>query len=111
MNSSLFLKGNPSLVDVQKYVGELEKERGFDISSNMQTCFQLGEEMGELFKAVRKAEKMRVDNDSQFTSVAEELADILIYISAIANRYGIDLEQALRAKEEINKDREWKLPA
>lgn len=108
MKSTLFLKENPSLADIQKYVWTLEKERGFDASSNIQTCFQLGEEMGELFKAVRKAEKMRVGAYSKITSVGEELADILIYISAIANRYKIDLEKALREKEEINKKRTWK---
>ncbi|MDP3771952.1 MAG: MazG nucleotide pyrophosphohydrolase domain-containing protein [bacterium] len=103
----LILKENPKLADIQNYVRQMEKERGFNSSSNMQTCFQLGEEIGELFKAVRKAEKMRIDSNSDVTSIEEELADILIYISALANRYHIDLEKALREKEEINKKRVW----
>lgn len=104
----LYLKEKPTLADIQEYVRQMEKERGFDMScSNTQSALQLGEEVGELFKALRKAEKRRIDNNSKFTSIEEELADILIYISSIANRYNIDLEKAFREKEEINKKREW----
>lgn len=39
--------------------------------------------------------------------VAEELADIGIYLCAIANRYNVDLEQAFRDKEEVNRTRVW----
>jgi len=31
----------------------------------------------------------------------------LIYICAIANRFDIDLEEAFRKKEEVNKKRNW----
>ena len=104
----LFLKQNPTLGDIQAYVSILEQERGFDkTTTNIQSALQLGEEVGELFKAIRKAEKMRVDTNSKFTSIEEELADILIYVSALANRYGVNLEEAFRAKEEINKKRVW----
>lgn len=100
---------NPALSDIQAYVSELERERGFDKSStNIQTALQLGEEVGELFKAIRKAERMRTDANSNFTSVEEELADVLIFTVALANRYSIDLEKAFRDKEEVNKKREWK---
>ncbi len=103
------LKENPTLRDIQTYVHEMEIERGFDkTSSNVQTALQLGEEIGELFKAIRKAEKMRSDANSAHTSVEEEIADVLIFIAALANRYNIDLEKAFRDKEEINKHREWK---
>ena len=68
----------------------------------------LGEEVGELFKAIRKKEDIKVDLNSKIGSVEEELADILIYLCAIANRYDIDLEKAFREKEEINKQRVWK---
>jgi NTP pyrophosphatase (non-canonical NTP hydrolase) len=37
------------------------------------------------------------------------LADCLIYLCAIANRYGIDLEAAFRAKEAKNRERTWKV--
>ena len=63
----------------------------------------ISKEIGELFKAVRKASKLKMDVNSNTGSIEEELADILIYICSIANRFGIDLEQAFRDKEEINK--------
>lgn len=102
------LKDKPTLKEIQVYVKELETERGFKDISKVQNCLLLGEEVGELFKAVRKTEKMKTDLNSSFTSVEEELADIIIYISSIANQYNIDLELAFRNKEEINKKREWK---
>jgi NTP pyrophosphatase (non-canonical NTP hydrolase) len=105
---TLNLKENPTLKDIQEYVADMEKERGFTEESVIQKCLLLGEEMGELFNAVRKVEKIKTDEKSNVNLVFEELADILIYISAIANKYGIDLEKAFRDKEEINKKRQWK---
>ena len=96
-----------TLQNIQQYVKELEVERGFDHQTVIEKCLLLGEEVGELFKAIWKSEKIKIDNNSQQHEVANELADILIYISAIANRYEIDLEKAFREKEEINKKRKW----
>ena len=62
---------------------------------------------GNVFKAIRKAENFRVDSKSVVTNIAEELADVLLLTSAIANRYSIDLETAFREKEELNKKRVW----
>ncbi len=102
------LKNNPTLADFQKYVSELETERGFSDQTIIDKCLLLGEEVGELFKAVRKTEGLSVDSNSTFTEVSDELTDILIYLCAIANRKGIDLESAFRTKEEKNKKRIWK---
>ncbi len=101
------LRERPNLKDFQEYVQELELERGFDDQTVIEKCLLLGEEIGELFKAVRKSEKLKIDKNSQFTFVKDELADIMIYTCAIANRYNIDLEEAFRSKEEINKKRSW----
>jgi len=102
------LKEKPILKDFQNYVAELEKERGFADQTVLQRSLLLGEEVGELFKAIRKSEKMGVDQKSIIGSVDEELADVLIFVCSIANRFGIDLEKAFREKEEINKKRMWK---
>lgn len=51
---------------------------------------------------------MKMDENSKTTSVGEEMADIMIFLFSIANRYGIDLEKAFREKEEINKKRVWR---
>ncbi|MCG8335682.1 MAG: pyrophosphohydrolase [Proteobacteria bacterium] len=105
----LKLSNNPRLSDFQKYVEELEIERGFSDQSARDKCLLLGEEIGELFKAVRKSEGLKIDKTSDFGNISEELADILIYLCSIANRYQIDLEKAFREKEEINKRRVWEV--
>jgi NTP pyrophosphatase (non-canonical NTP hydrolase) len=96
-----------NLKNLQKYVTELEHERGFISQTTIEKCLLMGEEMGELFKAIRKSENISTDHNSDTFHVGEELVDILIYLCAIANRKGIDLEEAFRAKEEINKKRKW----
>jgi len=101
------LKPTPNLADFQTYVSELEQERGFTENTVLQNALMLGEEIGELFKSIRKAEKMRLDGNSQVGKIEEEMADILIYLCSIANRYEIDLEKAFRDKEEVNKARTW----
>jgi NTP pyrophosphatase (non-canonical NTP hydrolase) len=97
-----------TLSNLQKYVHELEIERGFIDQSLLQKCLLLGEEIGELYKAIRKTVNISTDKNSDTFHVEEELADILIYVCAIANRCDIDLEDAFRKKEEINKKRTWK---
>lgn len=102
------LNTNPTLKDIQEYVIQLEEERGFAEQSVLQKCLMLGEEVGELFKAIRKQENIKIDNNSKFGTIDEELADILIFVCSIANRYEIDLEKAFRDKEEVNKTRVWR---
>jgi NTP pyrophosphatase (non-canonical NTP hydrolase) len=102
------LTKNPTLTNFQKYVAELETERGFSHQTIIDKCLLLGEEVGELFKAVRKSEGLAVDSNSSFTEIGDELTDIFIYLCAIANRKGIDLEEAFREKEVKNKQRIWK---
>jgi NTP pyrophosphatase (non-canonical NTP hydrolase) len=102
------LKETPTLADFQKYVNKLEHERNFIEQTTIDKCLLLGEEVGELFKAVRKSEGLLVDSNSTFAEIGDELADIFIYLCAIANRKGISLEEALRIKEEKNKNRTWK---
>lgn len=98
---------NSSLQALQEHVARAEVERHFDTQSSAEKCLLLGEEVGELFKAVRKNSGMAVDPKSDVKDVANELADILNYLLAIANRYQIDLGQAFVSKEEINGSRTW----
>ncbi len=106
---SLELCSNPTLKDIQAYVYQMKKERGFNTTDVFYECCLLAEECGELISAVRKNNKGgSIGSGSIAGNVAEELADVLIYISSIANMHQIDLEQALRDKEEKNKLRIWK---
>ncbi len=106
-NNNLILPNNPTLPDLQQYVHILEAARGFSQQPIIEKSLLLGEEIGELFKAIRKIQGLNIDQNSKVTAVGDELADILIYLCAIANRCSIDLETAFRQKEEINKHRQW----
>jgi NTP pyrophosphatase (non-canonical NTP hydrolase) len=97
----------PTLRAYQTYVTELEIERGFSDQGPIDKCLLLGEEVGELFKAVRKAEGLVIDANSHVGEIGHELADVFVYLCALANRYGVDLETAFRAKEAINERRLW----
>jgi NTP pyrophosphatase (non-canonical NTP hydrolase) len=101
------LKQASSLDDVQRYVADMEVERGFADCTVLEQSLKLGEEVGELFKAIRKHGDMPVDVTSVIGTVDEELADVLIYLCAIANRLGINLDEAVRRKEAVNETRSW----
>jgi len=101
------LSKNPQLVDFQQYVAELEIERGFDHQTVLEKCLMLGEEIGELFKSIRKQEGIKTDPNSKIGDLEGELADVFIFLCSIANRYNVNLEQAFLAKETINKNRIW----
>ncbi|MDD2515921.1 MAG: MazG nucleotide pyrophosphohydrolase domain-containing protein [Candidatus Gracilibacteria bacterium] len=101
------LKENQLLKDLQEYILETGVELGFDKLSATQRCLMLGEEVGELFKSVRKYEKIKIDKDSKVDSIEDELADILKQVCAVANYFQIDLEKAFIEKEKKNIGR-WK---
>ena len=105
-SDELVLPPSPTMSDFQSYVARLEAQRGFDSQSSIDKCLLLGEEIGELFKAIRTSEGLKIDVPGG--DVGAELADVLIYLCAIANRYDLDLESEFRAKEEVNKTRVWK---
>jgi NTP pyrophosphatase (non-canonical NTP hydrolase) len=68
----------------------------------------LGQEVGKLCKAIRKQSNVtRIDHNSKFVSIQEVSAKILLLLCQIANCWDIDLEQAFREKESINKRRIW----
>ena len=105
MTTTRNLKTNPTLLDIQHYVTAIEDERGFAGNTVLEKYLLLSEEMGELAKCIRKSTgTMRTDSAKEYAfDTAGEFADILIVLCALANRLDIDLEQALRDKEEVNK--------
>jgi NTP pyrophosphatase (non-canonical NTP hydrolase) len=107
--SKLHLPANATLKDIQKYVQEMEEERGFANQSMLQPALLLSEEIGELMKCIRKSHAgMGIDQNKTYDfDAAGEIADILIVLTAIANRFGVDMEKAFREKEEVNKQRTW----
>ena len=105
----LELKTNPTLQDYQRYVKQMKQERGFNTTDKFYECCLFAEECGEVISAIRKNSKQgSIGSGSVVRGVAEELADVFIYICSLANMHDIDLEQAFREKEEKNKQRIWK---
>jgi NTP pyrophosphatase (non-canonical NTP hydrolase) len=97
-----------TLAEIQEYVAKMEVERGFSDNTLVEQALKLAEETGEVCKAVRKRAALGVDPTSSVGGLDEELADVLIYLAAIANREGIDLSKALRKKEAFNENRTWR---
>ena len=58
------LNEHPMLTDFQTYVAKLETERGFADQSVRDKCLLLGEEIGELFKSVRKTEGLKTQKNT-----------------------------------------------
>lgn len=96
-----------TLANLQQYVADMEAERGFTHRTVIEQALQLGEEVGELFKAIRKNQNLATAHGAVIGTVDEELADVLIYLCAIANRLDIDLAHALQTKEALNETRVW----
>jgi NTP pyrophosphatase (non-canonical NTP hydrolase) len=86
----------------QNKLKNIEESRGHIKDTVLQKCLVFGEEVGELFKAIRERENLQLHDKTSRYSVDDELADCLILISCIANRYDIDLQDAIY--EKINRD-------
>jgi len=97
------------MADFQRYVHGLEAFHGWLDVDLIHNCFLMGEEVGELFKAVRKQQKYYDSSTGEdaTAAVAEEIVDVLNYLLAIANRLDIDVEAAFREKNARNLTRRW----
>lgn len=106
--SNLSLKDDPTLGDLQQYVADMVKERGFDADNIPFRFMLLIEECGEFARAARKRTGGKFAADTQTAEIEDEAADILIILLGLCNMLGVDLEKAVRQKEEKNKQRVWK---
>jgi NTP pyrophosphatase (non-canonical NTP hydrolase) len=102
------LSPGASLPGIQDYVAKMEAERGLDKQDLPSQCLKLGEEVGELYRAVRKLQGHPQDPSGRTADVGDEAADALILLMSIANRCGINLADAFRAKESRNESRVWR---
>lgn len=98
----------------QRYVHALETMHGWLEVDLVHNCFLMGEEVGELFKAVRRVERYFDPSDAKASvdearraEVADEIVDVLNYLLALANRLDIDVEAAFRRKNAENQRRRW----
>jgi NTP pyrophosphatase (non-canonical NTP hydrolase) len=101
------LSQGASLPRIQDYVAKMEAERGLDKQDLPSQCLKLGEEIGELYRAVRKLQGQPQDPAGRAADIGDEAVDALILLMSIVNRCGINLEDAFRAKEARNESRVW----
>ena len=102
---------NTPIRDLQKYINDMIKIRGFDRQTPQDLMLFLTEEMGELAKEIKKSEKYKIDTSKKENNeidVAGEIADIFIYLLSMCRVMNINLLEAFKNKEERNCDREWK---
>ena len=69
-------------------------------NSKEKYMLKLMEEVGELAKVINEDVRMK-DKEIKGT-IEEELQDVLYYVTCLANIYGIDLEECIYLKEELN---------
>lgn len=81
----------------QKDVYQNKLDHGFNVTDVPLEFCLLYEEVGEAFEAWKKKRD----------SVGEELADVAIYLMGIAEILGVDLEDEIRRKIEINRKRKY----
>lgn len=93
--------------DYQRLVKQLAQERGFDNETVSEVFTVLVEEVGELAKAIRKANGQKVDIASKQHDIGEEAADVFCLLLDLCNRLGVDLSTAFIDKERQNRERKW----
>ncbi len=84
--------------DLQKRVWANKVKNGFDKSTVDRDILLAQGELTEVFDAYRK----------ELDDLDEELADVVLYMLGLAEKLGIDLEDALQKKLTIVEKRKWK---
>jgi NTP pyrophosphatase (non-canonical NTP hydrolase) len=102
------LSTHPTLPELQQYMDEICKERGWTKDSYAEKFLLFTEEVGELAKAIRKTQGLYQEKAKQkHLELEEEFADVLSYLLDLANYFQVDLETAFREKEQVNSARIW----
>jgi len=78
------LSPGASLPNIQNYVRRMEAERGLDHQDLASQCLKLGEEVGELYRAVRKLQGNPQDPSGRITDVGDEAVDAQAFEAAVA---------------------------
>lgn len=84
------------LKELQKEIYRNKIEKGFNTETSYEFC-RAYEELSEAFSKYNKNQP----------GVAEELADVAIFLLGMCERMGFDLEQEITKKVEINKRRKY----
>lgn len=106
---------NPMVCDFtidffQKEAHRIAVEHGFwETERNVgEQIALMHSELSEMLEAFRKDPDAPSEHVPEITCVAEEMADVVIGVMDTAEKYGIDLEQAIRLKTKFNDGRPYK---
>ena len=96
-----------NLTNLQERIARERENRGF-VTDPVKLAVLLSEEVGEIASEIKRLWSKNYD---QFCAnrLEEEIADAFVVLSALANQFDIDLENAIERKF-FDKDaqREWK---
>lgn len=98
------------LFDIQRYIDEVLKIRGFELQTAQDKMLLLTEEIGELAKSIRKTyTSLTVDLNKNYNydTVESEVADVFIVLLSLCNNLQINLYNVFIAKEKENITRKW----
>ena len=98
---------NTTIGELQDYVGEYSKARGFTKDPTVK-FLKLVEEMGELSKALGSTVGMKSDATRDVGNVEEELADVLLVLFGVAYTLDVDIAHDIQKKDTKNRKRKWK---
>lgn len=96
-----------SLNELQKYIWQMNIDRGFNTESASDKLVMLMEEVGELAKAIREIAGMKFSGSTKRTKLEEELADVQIVLLGLASMLEVEMFDAVVAKEQKNSKRNW----
>ena len=91
------MEGKTTIKYLQNYI----MSKDYNPKAAKDYFLKLSEEVGELSRAIRKI-SLRSQSETVKETIDEEIWDVMYYCIALANCYGIDLEQTIKDKEEIN---------
>ncbi|SEO75327.1 MazG-like family protein [Paenibacillus sp. OV219] len=94
-----------NISELQQYVHGFSEAKGFDKSTIEQRMLFLMTEVGELSKEVLSISFHPEREQSE--NLGYEMFDIVWNLMDLANKLGIDLNQAFEAKMAINDKRSW----
>lgn len=86
------------LKELQKEVMKNKIEKGFNMTDTALEFCRAHEELSEAFSKFNRGQK----------GVAEEFADVMIFILGMCEKFGFDLEKELVTKIEKNRKRQYK---
>ena len=95
------MDGNTTIKYLQSYL----KQKDFVPGREREYFLKLVEEVGEVARAMFHGNTRQPGEPIKGT-LDEELWDVMYFTLCLANLYGIDMEEAIREKEELN-DQRW----